>query len=46
MIAKRKERDPPRIVMGDKYDWDNIWNKGTDAVLDIPIGGVCEVLYG
>ena len=46
VIAKRKERDPPRIVMGDKYDWDNIWNKGTDAVLDIPIGGVCEVLYG
>jgi len=27
-------------------DWRNLWNTGTDAVLDIPIGGVCEVLYG
>ncbi|RMZ75628.1 hypothetical protein DV738_g5402, partial [Chaetothyriales sp. CBS 135597] len=23
-----------------------IWNEGTDAVMDVPIGGVCEVLYG
>lgn len=27
-------------------DWRNLWNTGTDAVLDVPIGGVCEVLYG
>ena len=26
--------------------WAAIWSKGTDAVLDVPIGGVCEVLYG
>lgn len=27
-------------------DWRNLWNEGTDAVMDIPIGGVCEILYG
>jgi len=26
--------------------WKDYWNVGTDAVMDIPIGGVCEVLYG
>lgn len=34
-----KERDRER-------DWKKLWNKGTDGVIDIPIGGVCEVLYG
>lgn len=29
-----------------KLDWRNLWNEGTDAVMDIPIGGVCEILYG
>ncbi|KJF60566.1 DNA-repair protein complementing XP-A cells [Coccidioides immitis RS] len=29
-----------------KLEWKAIWNEGTDAVMDIPIGGVCEVLYG
>lgn len=23
-----------------------LWIEGTDAVMDIPLGGVCEVLYG
>lgn len=27
-------------------DWAALWNEGTDAVMDIPIGGVCQVLYG
>ncbi|KAI5797143.1 PIG-P-like protein [Pyronema domesticum] len=27
-------------------DWKALWSRGTDAVLDVPIGGVCEVLYG
>jgi len=27
-------------------DWRSLWNEGTDAVMDIPIGGVCEILYG
>ena len=27
-------------------EWNELWNEGTDAVMDIPLGGVCEVLYG
>ncbi|KAK5167565.1 uncharacterized protein LTR77_007264 [Saxophila tyrrhenica] len=29
-----------------QLDWRTLWNEGTDAVMDIPIGGVCEILYG
>ncbi|KAF2666443.1 PIG-P-domain-containing protein [Microthyrium microscopicum] len=32
--------------VGKDIDWKTVWNEGTDAVLDIPIGGVCEILYG
>jgi phosphatidylinositol glycan class P protein len=27
-------------------DWKGFWSTGTDAVMDVPIGGVCEILYG
>ncbi|PSN71059.1 PIG-P-domain-containing protein [Corynespora cassiicola Philippines] len=27
-------------------DWKSFWSTGTDAVMDVPIGGVCEILYG
>jgi phosphatidylinositol glycan class P protein len=27
-------------------DWKSLWSFGTDAVMDVPIGGVCEILYG
>lgn len=27
-------------------DWGECWNEGTDAVMDVPLAGVCEVLYG
>ncbi len=27
-------------------DWRVLWNEGTDAVMDVPVGGVCEILYG
>jgi phosphatidylinositol glycan class P protein len=27
-------------------DWGAFWDVGTDAVMDVPIGGVCEILYG
>jgi len=27
-------------------DWKALWSEGTDAVMDVPIGGVCEILYG
>ncbi|KAI1323529.1 PIG-P-domain-containing protein [Xylariaceae sp. FL0255] len=29
-----------------ELDWRTIWNQGTDAVMDVPLAGVCEVLYG
>lgn len=30
----------------DRLDWRACWNEGTDAVMDVPLAGVCEVLYG
>lgn len=27
-------------------DWRTFWSEGTDAVMDVPVGGVCEILYG
>ena len=27
-------------------NWRALWNEGTDAVMDVPVGGVCEILYG
>ncbi|GJD02902.1 GPI-c transferase subunit p [Colletotrichum higginsianum] len=44
---KRRSRDKRdnRLPMGG-YNWKNIWNEGTDAVMDIPLAGACEVLYG
>lgn len=30
----------------EKMVWRQMWNEGTDAVMDVPIGGVCEILYG
>ena len=27
-------------------EWRSLWNEGTDAVMDVPIGGICEILYG
>jgi len=29
-----------------ELDWKTLWNEGTDAVMDVPLGGVCEILYG
>lgn len=34
------------IGLDSDVDWRNLWTEGTDAVMDIPIGGVCEILYG
>ena len=33
-------------VGGDDVDWVGFWSEGTDAVMDVPVGGVCEILYG
>lgn len=35
-----------RVQTNRELDWLSMWNEGTDAVMDIPIGGVCEILYG
>jgi phosphatidylinositol N-acetylglucosaminyltransferase subunit P len=32
--------------LNQEVDWRGLWNEGTDAVMDIPTGGVCEILYG
>lgn len=29
-----------------EVDWRACWNEGTDAVMDVPLAGVCEILYG
>jgi phosphatidylinositol glycan class P protein len=35
-----------RFEVGEDVDWKGFWSTGTDAVMDVPIGGVCEILYG
>jgi phosphatidylinositol glycan class P protein len=35
------EREGGRVL-----NWREVWNEGTDAVMDVPLAGVCEVLYG
>ncbi|OJD38931.1 pig-p domain-containing protein [Diplodia corticola] len=34
------------VESGTIVDWKTIWGESTDAVLDVPVGGVCEILYG
>lgn len=36
---RKRERDG-------RLRWREIWDVSTDAVMDVPLGGVCEVLYG
>jgi len=40
------ERTNSGLANGEIRDWKAIWSIGTDAVMDVPLGGVCEVLYG
>lgn len=35
-----------RAGLSEQLDWRAVWNEGTDAVMDVPLAGVCEVLYG
>lgn len=49
--ARKREREErrqekKRAREGGVRDWKKIWSTGTDACLDVPLGGVCEVLYG
>ncbi|KAI1630877.1 PIG-P-domain-containing protein [Biscogniauxia mediterranea] len=45
-IRLGEPRKPISEERGRQLDWKNIWNEGTDAVMDIPLAAVCEVLYG
>ncbi|KAH4036621.1 hypothetical protein HBI24_090250 [Parastagonospora nodorum] len=44
--GKSEDYDKYRFGVGEEVDWKSFWSMGTDAVLDVPIGGVCEILYG
>jgi phosphatidylinositol N-acetylglucosaminyltransferase subunit P len=40
--GRRKRGRPENSIQ----EWKATWSQGTDAVMDVPLGGVCEVLYG
>ena len=40
VVAPLEKREGPAL------DWKTRWSEGTDAVMDVPLGGVCEILYG
>lgn len=44
-IRGSAKREPKRDASR-RLRWREVWNEGTDAVMDIPLAGVCEVLYG
>lgn len=44
--VRRRERDRAGAGRVGVAEWQGIWSQGTDAVMDVPLGGVCEVLYG
>lgn len=47
-IQRKAGRAGTAIGINDakEVDWSTLWNEGTDAVMDVPVGGVCEILYG
>ena len=47
-IQRKDGRTGAAIGINDAkdIDWRTLWNEGTDAVMDVPLGGVCEILYG
>ena len=48
--SERSDRQRSSGAAIDPYskglDWKTLWSEGTDAVMDVPVGGVCEILYG
>ncbi|KAI0996020.1 hypothetical protein K3495_g12161 [Podosphaera aphanis] len=36
----------PNGTMKSLHQWREVWDWGSDAVMDVPLGGVCELLYG
>ena len=47
-IQRKGNRDGTAFLPQDAIgiEWKALWNVGTDAVMDVPVGGVCEILYG
>lgn len=47
-IQKRGSRSGIAVLHNEatEIEWNRLWSKGTDAVMDVPVGGVCEILYG
>ncbi|CAO2649590.1 Nn.00g069750.m01.CDS01 [Neocucurbitaria sp. VM-36] len=46
-LASRKSSFSAYQFRADEpVEWRGLWSTGTDAVMDVPIGGVCEILYG
>ncbi|KAL8669190.1 MAG: hypothetical protein Q9168_006214 [Polycauliona sp. 1 TL-2023] len=43
---QKKTRIDSSAVAEDEVPWASVWDEGTDAVMDIPLGGVCQILYG
>lgn len=44
--GRRSSISACRWSPAEKADWKSYWSISTDAVMDVPIGGVCEILYG
>lgn len=44
--VKEGTRGERKVDREGRLRWREIWNEGSDAVLDVPLGGVCEILYG
>lgn len=44
--SHRRDNSAGRNMPPKDLQWNSLWNEGTDAVMDVPIGGVCEILYG
>lgn len=45
-LGRRNSFSAYQFSASDDVDWKEFWSTGTDAVMDVPIGGVCEILYG
>ncbi|KAL9601639.1 MAG: hypothetical protein Q9219_002359 [cf. Caloplaca sp. 3 TL-2023] len=43
---KRARNTPIDRPSASQQDWAALWDEGTDAVMDVPVGGVCQILYG
>lgn len=45
-VEKEEGGEDGRMGRGRRVWRDTVWNRGTDAVMDVPVGAVCEILYG